>query len=451
MVNRFNGDEATMSNMRNIAMGQTRRLSMEFRKINYKNEQMNLHYLETYSDNPDLISPIRNQDKSPNSISDVSLSYSEISQVEFDNEKTKKQANKINKYLKKKEKLDKLKGEMLLMDQRKKYHINKTYEKPRVFNKGHFLRKEDDSSYKPRYKYNKDNLFYLKTYHSPQSSTENNFFPTHSKVCSAYLSTNTAKRRILSVAVGLAMPSINSRILRDFKVVIPSNIEEQKKISQALSAIDEFIFALETQIAKKKQIKEGTMQQLLTGKKRLPGFDGEWVEIKLGEIADIRTGKRNGDENVEFGRYPFFVRSQTVYRINSYSYDGEAILVPGEGGIGSIFHYINGKFDFHQRVYKISDFNENVAAKFIFYYMKKFFGPYAMMQSVKATVDSLRLPTFQEFDISMPKTKEEQIAIANILSDMEEEIKTLEEERDKYLLIKQGMMQDLLTGKTRLK
>ena len=200
MVNRFNGDEATMSNMRNIAMGQTRRLSMEFRKINYKNEQMNLHYLETYSDNPDLISPIRNQEKSPISISDVSLSYSEISQVEFDNEKTKKQANKINKYFKKKEKLDKLKGEMLLMDQRKKYHINKTYEKPRVFNKGHFLRKEDDSSYKPRYKYNKDNLFYLKTYHSPQSSTENNFFPTHSRVCSAYLSTNTASNTRISLS-----------------------------------------------------------------------------------------------------------------------------------------------------------------------------------------------------------------------------------------------------------
>ena len=199
MVNRFNGDEATMSNMRNIAMGQTRRLSMEFKKINYKNEQMNLHYLETYSDNPDLISPIRNQEKAT-SISDVSLSYSEISQVEFDNEKTKKQANKINKYFKKKEKLDKLKGEMLLMDQRKKYHINKTYEKPRVFNKGHFLRKEDDSSYKPRYKYNKDNLFYLKTYHSPHLSTENNFIPTHSRVCSAYLSTNTGSNTRISLS-----------------------------------------------------------------------------------------------------------------------------------------------------------------------------------------------------------------------------------------------------------
>ena len=267
----------------------------------------------------------------------------------------------------------------------------------------------------------------------------------------ASMSKSTAfKESILSNSLQFAVPmKINLGEISKVKFAMPS-IEEQNLIADKLVEFDDFVSKIESQISKKKKIKEGTMQQLLTGKKRLPGFDGEWVEIKLGKIADIRTGKRNGDENVEFGRYPFFVRSQTVYRINSYSYDGEAILVPGEGGIGSIFHYINGKFDFHQRVYKISDFNENVAAKFIFYYMKKFFGPYAMMQSVKATVDSLRLPTFQEFDISMPKTKEEQIAIANILSDMEEEIKTLEEERDKYLLIKQGMMQDLLTGKTRL-
>lgn len=200
MVNRFNGDEATMSNMRNIAMGQTRRLSMEFRKINYKNEQMNLHFLETYSDNPNLISPIRNQLKETNSLHDVSLSYSEISQVEFDNEMTKTQANQINNYFKKKEKLDKLKGEMLLMDQRKKYHINKTYEKPRIFNKGHFLRKEDDNSYKPKYKYNRNNLLYLKTYRSPQASTNSNFIPKHSRISSAYLLTNTASNTRISLS-----------------------------------------------------------------------------------------------------------------------------------------------------------------------------------------------------------------------------------------------------------
>lgn len=192
------------------------------------------------------------------------------------------------------------------------------------------------------------------------------------------------------------------------------------------------------------------MQQLLTGKVRLNGFTEPWVEKKLGEISKICTGKRNGDEQEENGLYPFFVRSQTVYRINTYSHDGEAIIVPGEGGIGKIYHYINGKFDYHQRVYKISDFPSNIDAKFIYYYMKRFFGMYALENSVKATVDSLRLPTFEEFSIKLPREKCEQRAISTILTDMDNELTALEAKRRKYTMIKEGMMQQLLTGKIRL-
>ena len=119
-------------------------------------------------------------------------------------------------------------------------------------------------------------------------------------------------------------------------------------------------------------MKQGAMQQLLTGKKRLPGFEGEWEDVYLGNIADIRTGKRNGDEATPTGKYCFFVRSQDIFRIDDYSYDGEAILIPGEGGIGSIFHYINGKFDYHQRVYKISDFSKNYCCKFVYYYLQQY-------------------------------------------------------------------------------
>ena len=198
-------------------------------------------------------------------------------------------------------------------------------------------------------------------------------------------------------------------------------------------------------------IKQGAMQQLLTGKKRLPGFSGPWMERKLGAISHIKTGSCNGDQAVDNGKYPFFVRSQKVYAIDSYSYDGEAILVPGEGGIGSIFHYINGKFDYHQRVYKISDFADNVCCKYIFFYMSRYFGEYALSLTVKATVDSLRLPTFEEFVICMPLNIEEQQAIATILNDMDKEIDDLEAQRDKYRLLKSGMMQKLLTGQIRLK
>ena len=136
--------------------------------------------------------------------------------------------------------------------------------------------------------------------------------------------------------------------------------------------------------------------------------------------------------------------------LRRYSFDGEAILVPAEGGIGNIYHYINGKFDFHQRVYKISDFANEVCGKFIYFYMSRYLGEYALSLTVKATVDSLRLPTFEEFVICMPSDIKEQQAVATILSDMDKEIADLEAQRDKYCLLKSGMMQKLLTGQIRL-
>lgn len=250
---------------------------------------------------------------------------------------------------------------------------------------------------------------------------------------------------------GDAVVHITKDSLRDIVIAIPESISEQTAIATALSDTDALIAALDKKIAKKQQIKQGAMQQLLTGKKRLPGFSGEWVEKKLRDVAqNIKTGKRNGEDNDLNGKYPFFVRSKNVLRLNSYSFDGEAILIPGEGGIGTIFHYINGKFDYHQRVYKISNFVDESDGKFIFYYLKYFFGNYALQNSVKATVDSLRLATFEEFLMTIPNTKHEQTAIAQILTDMDNEIAQLEKEGDKYKEIKAGMMQVLLTGRVRL-
>ncbi len=163
------------------------------------------------------------------------------------------------------------------------------------------------------------------------------------------------------------VPSLNSRTIENIKVALPP-IKEQKAIVNVLNNFDNLIQSLEKLITKKRAIKKGAMQELLTGKKRLPGFSGEWQINKLADVSFIKTGDRNNEEMIKGGQYPFFVRSQTVERLNSFSYDGEAILVPGEGGIGSIIHYVNGKFDYHQRVYKISDFHDKVLAKFLYYY-----------------------------------------------------------------------------------
>ena len=249
---------------------------------------------------------------------------------------------------------------------------------------------------------------------------------------------------------GTKQQSYTADIVKKLPIHGPKDITEQRMIAEALSDVDGLIAALDKKIAKKRLLKQGAMQQLLTGKKRLPGFTDVWVEKKLGKMSHIKTGSRNGDQAVENGKYPFFVRSQKVYAIDTYSFDGEAILVPGEGGIGNIFHYINGKFDFHQRVYKISDFADEVCGKFIYFYMSRYFGDYALSLTVKATVDSLRLPTFEEFVICMPSDIKEQQAIATILSDMDKEIADLEAQRDKYRLLKSGMMQKLLTGQIRL-
>ncbi len=124
--------------------------------------------------------------------------------------------------------------------------------------------------------------------------------------------------------------------------------------------------------------------------------------------------------------------------------------MPGEGGIGSIFHYINGKFEVHQRVYKISHFAERVSGRFVYHYMRQFFGAHALENSVKATVDSLRLPTFKGFELRLPATADEQRVIAGILDDAENEIELLQHRLAKARLTKAGMVQQLLTGRARL-
>lgn len=245
------------------------------------------------------------------------------------------------------------------------------------------------------------------------------------------------------------MGVLNAGILRSFEIALPG-FEEQRAIATTLSDMDALLDGLDRLIAKKRAIKQATMQQLLTGQTRLPGFSGEWEVKRLGDVAHIKTGSKNNEDKAENGDYPFFVRSENIERISSYSYDCEAILVPGEGRIGEIFHYISGKFDVHQRVYAITQFNQDVSGRFVHLYLSANFGAWAMQNTVKATVDSLRLPTFLDFQMCIPPTVEEQIAIATVLTDMDTEITTLETHRTKTRALKQAMMQELLTGRTRL-
>lgn len=245
------------------------------------------------------------------------------------------------------------------------------------------------------------------------------------------------------------VPSLNAKIIEQIKKPIPP-LPEQIIIANTISDIDLLISSIEKLIKKKNNIKQGAMQELLTGKTRLDGFSGEWKKKTIYEFADISTGNKNTQDMVSDGVYPFFVRSQNIEYINSYSFDGEAVLTAGDGvGVGKVFHYINGKFDFHQRVYKISNF-KGVNGRFFYEYFKNNFLLEVMKYTAKSSVDSVRMEMIAGMLIPVPPTIEEQRAIAQILSDMDKEIEKINAKLTKYKEIKQGMMQELLTGKRRL-
>jgi type I restriction enzyme S subunit len=129
----------------------------------------------------------------------------------------------------------------------------------------------------------------------------------------------------------------------------------------------------------------------------------DWDIKKLKYICKVQTGTKNTENAIEEGVYPFFVRSQTVERINSFGADCEAVLTAGDGvGVGRVFHYIEGKFDYHQRVYMLNNFGA-VLGRFVYYYLSNNFYKVALEGNAKSTVDSLRLPQFLNFEFSLPK------------------------------------------------
>ena len=163
-----------------------------------------------------------------------------------------------------------------------------------------------------------------------------------------------------------------------------------------------------------------------------------WEQRKLGDVANIKTGDSDLQDAVPNGLYPFFVRSDKVERSNRYLFDGEAILVPGEGRLGEIFHYINGKFDYHQRVYKISNFVD-VDAKFAMYSMMYGFKKHALENTAKATVDSIRLPTLTEFKFRVP-CRDEQYQINVFFSRLDNLITLHQRKYDKLCAVKKSML-----------
>jgi type I restriction enzyme S subunit len=184
---------------------------------------------------------------------------------------------------------------------------------------------------------------------------------------------------------------------------------------------------------------------------RFPEYEGEWEEKKLGDVAEIKTGDKDTQNRVDDGIYPFFVRSDNVERINSYSFDGEAILTSGDGvGVGKNFHYMNGKFDFHQRVYSIRKFSEYVSGKFIFYFFSDRFYKRVIRLSAKNSVDSVRMDMITDMPIYFPTLIEQQ-KIASFFTAIDQKITQLKRKKNLLEHYKKGVIQKIFSQEIRFR
>lgn len=178
---------------------------------------------------------------------------------------------------------------------------------------------------------------------------------------------------------------------------------------------------------------------------RFSEFKDCWKRAKIEELASVKTGSRDTQNKVDAGRYPFFVRSNTVEKIDTYAFDGEAILTSGDGvGVGKNIHYINAKFDYHQRVYAIHSFSKDLYGKFFYQFFRENFLRRVMRLSAKNSVDSVRMSMITDMEVPHPNIEEQQ-KIADFLGAVDEKIAQLEKKKDLLEDYKKGCKQKLLS------
>jgi len=176
---------------------------------------------------------------------------------------------------------------------------------------------------------------------------------------------------------------------------------------------------------------------------RFKGFTDPWEQRKTKELCDISTGKGNTQDKVKDGKYPFYVRSATIERSNEYLYDQEAVLTVGDGvGTGKVFHYVNGKYNLHQRVYRMFNFNHGVSAKYFYHYFSKNFYRRVMSMTAKTSVDSVRMEMIADMKIKFPSPAEQE-TIVSVLDGVDDLISLHQRKLAKLKELKQGYLQKL--------
>lgn len=289
----------------------------------------------------------------------------------------------------------------------------------------------------------------------------------HAKLFAYFMASKNIQEQISSVIVGGAIPTLSQEQVYAFDIVYPPDAKEQAAIAEALSDIDSLISSLQQLIEKKKAIKKGAMQELLTGKKRLPGFSEEWSKQQLGDICNIVNGGTPSTSIAEFwnGKILWCTPTDITSCSTKYIYTTEskitesglkassatllpkgALLLCSRATIGEV--RIAGNTICTNQGFKSLVVHQNISNEWL-YYMVHVLKPNMLEKAIGSTFLEISKKDLAELDIIVPEFTEQK-AIAQVLSDMDSEIEQLEKKLSKYQQIKQGMMQELLTGRIRL-
>ena len=268
------------------------------------------------------------------------------------------------------------------------------------------------------------------------------------------------RSNLIAASTVSANTNINQDNLKKLFIALPPTTAEQRAIAQALSDIDALLATLDQVIAKKRDLKQATMQQLLTGKTRLPGFSGEWEVKRLGDICELKMGRTPPRLNPAFWGEGYVWLSIADLQSKLVSSSKEQVteaaaatmeLIP-KGTLLMSFKLSIGRLCFagcdlftNEAICSFNSLTAN--ADYLYYALERVDFSLYGKQAVKGyTLNKKSLKTVK---VTLP-TAAEQAAIAKVLSDMDAELSVLESRRDKTRNIKQAMMQELLTGKTRL-
>ncbi len=230
------------------------------------------------------------------------------------------------------------------------------------------------------------------------------------------------------------------------EILLPP-LNEQIAIANILSTLDRYLYALRALILKKESVKKALSFELLSQRKRLKGFNQAWQRVRLGDICEITTGSLDANEMVHYGKYRFYTCAKEYYFIDKYAFDTEAILISGNGAYVGYVHYYKGKFNAYQRTYVLDNFSEHII--FVKYFLTMFLQSHIQTNRNEGNTPYIVMATLKDFEIPLPPLNE-QIAIANILSALDNEIISLKNKKRQFENIKKALNHDLMSAKIRV-